>query len=356
MLSRFCKRQKKHFGIDIGSGSVKLAEVEARGEKLKLKVLTGAPLPYDIYRDGQIINRQALSDVLREVVAKAGLSTRCCVSAIEGQRVLNRFINFPVMSKAEVLEAIKWDAEKYMPYAPEDCYIDAVILAGEPDAREMKVLLVAADREDIDVHIEVLLKADLQPVAIDFGALALGRALLDSHTQENSVILDIGAGSTNMTFFKGEAIAFSRTFPFGGSRITRALQEELGLSWAEAEHIKLRQRNLLRSLPGETADVERVRDRMRADINDIKREIFRSLEYYRRQNQDAVLGRIVVTGGGSLLPGLKDMLLADMGLPQAMADLSGTVTYAPAFDKTFLQSVSPVFGTALGLALWEENP
>lgn len=356
MLSNLFKSRKKHFGIDIGSSSVKLVEVENRGEKPMLKVLNSAPLRQDVYRDGNIGDRQALSEVIRNVVIKSGISTPYCVSSVEGQHVFNRFINFPVMSKAEVLEAVKWDADKYIPYDPRDCYMDAVILVGEPTAREMKVLLVAVSKEVIDTHVEVLKKAELKPVAIDFAALAQGRALLGGHGQQNSIILDIGASSTKMTFFKGQAIAFSRTMPFGGSRISRILQEQMGLSWEEAEHYKLRQNELFVPREGETAEAAQVRNLVRLVINDIKREINRSLEYYQLQNEDDTLSQMVFTGGGSLLPGLQDMLLADLNLHPVESDLSKVVDYGPAFDKTFLQSASPVFSTALGLALWEENP
>ena len=355
MLNKLFRFQKKHFGIDIGTGSIKLVEIGGRGEKPLLKVLTSVPLRQDVYREGNLGSQQALSDVIRELVAKSGISTPYCVSCIEGQHVFNRFINFPVMPKAEVLEAVKWDAEKYIPYPPEDCYMDALILASEPGAREMKVLLLAAGKEVIEAHVEVLQKADLQPVAIDFGALALGRALLGQSTKQNSVILDIGASSSNMTFFKGPAIAFSRTIPFGGNRITRILQEQLGLHWEEAENYKVRQKDLFVPQKGETAEVERMRNVLRLSINDVKREINRSLEYYQQQNPDDALSQIMFTGGGSRLAGLPQILLADLDLQHIVADLAKTIDYGPIFDKTFLQSAAPVFGTALGLALWEGN-
>jgi len=355
MLNKLFKLRKKYFGIDIGTGGIKLVELEGRGENRKLKVLADVPLSQGLYREGQISDGPALSERIRELVAKSGISTTYCVSCMEGQHVLNRFINLPVMSKEEALEAIKWDAEKYMPYAPEDCYMDAVILDGMPGVQEMKVLLVAVGKEIIDAHAEVLQQAGLQPLAIDFGALALGRALLGRDTQRNSVILDIGAGSTKMSFFKGTAIAFSRTIPFGGNRITRLLQDELGLSWEEAETFKVRQTDLLAGPGGELAEMEKVRNLLRLAVSDVKREINRSLEYYQMQNREEALSQMVFTGGGSLLPGLKEMLLADLDLQPVVADLSRTVAYGPGFDKASLQSISPLFGTALGLALWEEK-
>lgn len=355
MLKKLCGCKKRHFGIDIGTGSIKLVEVGGRGGKPSLEVLASTALPQDMYQDGYKGNQQALSDAIRELAVKSGISTPYCVSSIEGQNVFNRFIRFPVMSKEEVLEAVKWDAEKYLPYAPEDCYMDAVILAGEPGAREMKVLLVATGREVVDVHVELLCKADLQPVAIDFGALALGRAVLDRQMQSHSVILDMGAGSSKMTFFKGPAITLSRTIPFGGNHITRVLQEERGLSWKEAEDFKIRQKELLIPLEGETEGLERARSLIHLIIKDLQREINRSLAYYQRQNQDDVLSEMIFTGGGSLLSGLPEMLLADLDLRHVTVDLTRNFDGGSVFDKRLLQSVSPLFGTALGLALWEEN-
>ncbi|HWR56798.1 MAG TPA: type IV pilus assembly protein PilM [Negativicutes bacterium] len=353
MLHKLFKMPKRHVGLDIGTGGIKLVELEGRTAKPRLKVWAGAPLPQGIYREGQIGDGRALSDRIRELVAKSGVSTTYCVSCMEGQHVFNRFINMPAMSKEEVLEAIKWDAEKYLPYAPEDCYLDAVILKGAPGVQEMKVLLVAAGRKIVDAHAAVLQQAGLQPVAIDFGALALGRALLDGSAQKNRVILDLGAGSTKMSFFKGAIIAFSHTIPFGGNHITRLLQDELGLSWEEAENYKARQTDLLAGRGEDLTEVENMRKLLRLAVGDVKREINRSLAYYQSRNREEPLSQMIFTGGGSLLPGLKEMLLADLDLQPVVADLSRTVAYGPGFAKTSLQSLSPLFGTALGLALWE---
>jgi type IV pilus assembly protein PilM len=355
MVNKLFNLQKKHFGIDIGTGNIKIVELESQREKPLLKVLTSALLPQNIYRDGNISNREALGDAIRELVRKSGISTPYCVSAIEGQHIFNRFINFPVMTKREVLEVIKWDAEKYIPYAPGDCYMDAVILHGEPGAREMKVLLVASGKEVIDAHVELLCKADLIPVAIDFGALALGRALLDQSIKHNSIILDIGASSTKIIFFKGQSLTFSRTMSFGGNWITHIIQEQLGVSWEEAESFKIRQKDLLFSRDDETGKGERVRNILTLAVNDLKREIHRSLEYYQIQNQDDGLSQIIFTGGGAMLRGLQEMLLTDLDLSHVSTDLSSRIDCGSVFDKTGLLSASPIFSTALGLALWGEN-
>lgn len=354
-LTRFFNPRRNHFGLDIGNGNIKIVEVQHQSDKPLLTVVSQAPMPVDIYRDGQILDQRALADKIREVVSKGGVSTPRCVFAVEGQHIVNRFLSFPAMTKAEVLEVVKWDAEKYIPYPLEACYLDVIILEPVSEAKDMCVLLVAATKEIIDTHVETLLKAELTPVGIDFGALALGRTFMGKESHHTTVILDIGASSTKMTFFRGSTMSFSRTMPFGGKRITKVIQDVLKISWDEAEAYKIGRTNLLQTDGLDSDNATAVRSVLQLSVKDLKREIQRSLEYYRTQNRGEVLENILFTGGGALLPGLSDALLTDLALHVLPADLTTVVEAGPAFDKKFLQCVSPLYGTALGLAVWEES-
>jgi type IV pilus assembly protein PilM len=347
-------KKKQYLGIDIGAGTVKIVELDTSAAGPSVQIMALAPVPQGVMQEGQIKNTDALSAIIREIVSKNGVSTQYCVSAVDGQQIFNRFLDFPVMTKEEVLEAVKWDAEKYIPYSPDACYIDAVILPNEAGAQTMKVLLIAAGKEIIDTHVEVLQKAELTPVAIDFGPLALGRVLLDKAMKGTTVVLDIGAGSAKMTFFKGQAIALSRTLPFDGNRITKLLQDELGLDWQEAETFKLRQHNLLGSTQVD-GKLQHFHTMTVFLLNDMKREINRSLEYFQMQHRDEDIENVVFTGGCSLMHGLRDALLADLGLGGKQADLTEILDSSPSYDKKYLQSVSPLFATAVGLALWEKS-
>src|SRR5690606_36698059 len=171
-----------------------------------------------------------------------------------------RVIEVPKMSDGELLDNMKMDADRYIPFPPSEVEMDFKALRelpSDPDSPNMEVLLAAAQREIIDLHVQVLQDAKLDPRAIDVEPLATARALthplttkttapgestpgangLEEEVDYNDVsaILNIGAGGTEISILRGDILVFTRTVPTGGNAMTQALVDTLGLAWSDAD-------------------------------------------------------------------------------------------------------------------------
>ena len=99
--------------------------------------------------------------------------------------------------------------------------------------------VVLGDKEYIKQLINICRKANLDIDGIIPITLAERNLILDKNElNDNVMIIDIGAGNTEIGIFEGGAFRYTNTIPLGGDNITRDIQMVLNISMEEAEKLK----------------------------------------------------------------------------------------------------------------------
>src|SRR5262249_24181880 len=114
------------------------------------------------------------------------------------------------------------------------------------------------------------------------------------------VALDIGADNSNLVITDGERIIWQRPIPLGGNHFTRALTNDLKLTFAKAEHLK---RNAAKS-----ADLKKILTSLKPVLNDFVGEVQRSLGFFTSTHRTAAVQYMVGLGSAFRLPGLQKYL------------------------------------------------
>ena len=192
-----------------------------------------------------------------------------------------------------------------------------------------------------------------------FEPLACADSVLRSDERDLGVCLaDIGAGSTEVAVFHQGAVAFTGVIPLGGDHFTSDLSVGLCTPVGEAEKLKKVYGNAIVTLvpEGNEVEVPSVGDRpsrllpqrLLAEILEPRaRELFEMLRDTLRQSGtfDICLAGVVLSGGGSRLPGLLD--IADSVLRKPIR-LSWPVPLA----KMPTELAEPEFATTLGMVYY----
>ncbi len=186
--------------------------------------------------------------------------------------------------------------------------------------------------------------------------LASADAVLSEDERELSVgIIDIGGGTSDVAFYKNSAVRHTMVFPVAGNHVTTDIAIGLRITKIEAERIKKRYGSAMRSLveseelievemmQGEDLQVVRLSDLVFI-IESRMRELFNLVnnEIHRHQLQKFMTNGIVLTGGGSLLTGARQLAeeIFDcpvrIGKPRVLFDLVETLQ-------------SPLYATGYGL-------
>src|SRR6185369_13778901 len=304
-------KKKSVAGLDVGSSSIKMVELEGKGDNLSLLNLGFENLPGDTIIDGQIMELNTVSDVIRNLCVNHGVNADNVVTGVSGHSVIIKNIVLPRMSREELEESIDWHAEEHIPYDLADVSLDYQVTAETSEATH--VLIAACKRERIDNIRQAIQLSGRQPVVIDVDTFALQNCYeANYHPMESDVVtlLNIGASTMNVNIVKGTRSLFTRDITVGGSQFTDVLQRNLGLSYQQAEAVK-------RGANVPNLEEKSIEPLMSNVTEVVANEIQKTFDFYRATSEDnrTVVQKILISGGGSKLQGLASELSARLELP-----------------------------------------
>lgn len=345
-------------GLDIGTSSVRAAEVSAKTEPPTLARFASVPLPRGAVSGGEIADADAVAAALRELVSKGRFSVKQTAIGIANQKVVVRQIDMAAMEEEELKGALQFQAQEYIPIPIEDAILDYQVLdefSAENGDRMQKVLLVAAQRDMVTTFVNVASDAGFDPAVVDLSPFADMRALASATpllgTRDGEALIDIGAGVTNIVVHEQGRPRFVRILPMGGDDISDALVSGLSIDWTEAESVKSRVGVSPEGGPMPLEGAAKIIEQRASAFID---EVRGSIDYYLTQTGTERITTVIITGGGSKLPGLHERLASGLHLPveegQPLTRVKiGKVSQTP--DE--LAGMSAVSAVAIGLALRE---
>jgi len=342
-------KKKSVAGLDVGSSSIKMVELEGKGDNLSLVNLGFENLPSDTIIDGQIMELNTVSDVIRNLCVNHGVNADNVVTGVSGHSVIIKNIVLPRMSREELEESIDWHAEEHIPYDLADVSLDYQVTAETSDATH--VLIAACKRERIDSMRQAIQLSGRQPVVIDVDTFALQNCYeANYHPSESDVVtlLNIGASTMNVNIVKGTRSLFTRDITVGGSQFTDVLQRSLGLSYQQAEAVK----RGAGAVPN--ADEKAIEPLISNVTEIVANEIQKTFDFYRATSEDnhTVVQKILISGGGSKLQGLAQELSARLELPVEVLNPFRNINVDNRkFDAGYISEIMPEMAVAVGLAI-----
>ena len=339
---------ERHVGLDIGSFAVRAAEVSRDAGTPVLHRFAQITLPPRSVVEGEILDREAVTTAIRELWAKGGFKTDRVVVGVSNREVKVRQAEVPALSPEEVRSALRYETQDVMPFADDESIVDFVVQSQfvRDGAEMLRVLVVAAPRARIDDAVAVAADAGLSVEAVDLTPFALVRALGSSaDPTAGEVIVSVGAGLTSVVVHTGGIPQLVRTTPGGGSAITEALSESLSIRYEEAEAIK-------RIGPTHTAEGGRVAALIETQLDTLVTEIAGSVDYFLAQTAETDVRRVVLTGAGSLVPGLRERIATAAHLQVLPADaLTNVALGKTRLTPEQLVAASTTLAGPIGLAL-----
>jgi type IV pilus assembly protein PilM len=324
------------------------------GGKPRLVRVAQVPTPAGAVASGEIRDPEQVSDAIRELWRSARFRSKDVMLGVGNQRVVVRDVSLPWLEDKEFRQSLPFQVQEFVPIPVDDAVLDYhVIEEFQQEGRRMlRLLLVAAQKFMIDQMIQSVEGAGLNPVGLDLVPFAilrsvatLGFADLQGEEGEEAVV-DVGADVTSVCVHAAGVPRFVRVLPAGGREITSAVAKLLNVPEEEAERLK---RGATSGVSAESVDQARqaIGSRAASFVDEIRS----SLDFYASQTPGARINRVLLTGGGSKLRGLMEML---------DERLSGTVGQGHPFhgltvdmqaDERLMGEVEPLLAVAVGLAI-----
>lgn len=336
---------KSTVALDVGSGLIKLVEVDhSKGDPVLSRVAI-TPVIADAIIEGEIMDPGVVSDAIRGLLKTAGIKAKKVVVAVGGRNVIIKKIQVDRMKESDATEVVRWEAQQHVPFDIEAVELDFQILDPEGEGLQMDVLLVAAKRDLVEDKIGLLSQAGLEARTIDVDSFALHNAFeLNYPEAMNGVtaLLNVGHEVTNVNILDSGVPLLNRDLSVGTRMFREDLQRERGMSAEDADQL-LQGYEL-------TSDLEPY-------VQNRGEEIAVGLEragaFLQTASRDGgSIQSVYCCGGGARIPGLTDVISRRVNLPVEVAtSIKKLDVKDGVFDTINADEVGPLLMLATGLAL-----
>lgn len=326
-------RDKFLYGLDIGSHSIKLVKLKALKEGLQLCAFYCEPT-----------GKNTLES-LNKIRELSGAGTANI--SISGPAVLLRYVNFPKMSESEMKHALKFEAQKHIPFSLSDVYLDGFILKEGLAENKMLILIAAAKKDLIQERARLLGNAGIRPNIIEADSISLVNAFSFNYGADDGLknktiaLINIGASLTNLNIIESGVPRLSRDIQIAGSALTQKLCDSLGMGFLQAEELKVNP---------DKEKIGAVSSAVEPALSNLASEIRTSFDYYESQNASSV-AKIYLSGGSSSLSGIKEALSGFLGIEAQEWDALKNLSLSAEVDAQKARALSGTLPVAIGLAL-----
>ncbi len=343
---------KKILGLDIGTSSIKIAELSSGRRGLSLSKFAMLPLNPGAVSGGEILEAQVIGQGIASLVSSIKSKSKNVSTGMWGTSVIVKKISMPRMDEKLVSEQIRWEAEQYIPFDVNEISLEHYILKKTASTIEsMDVLLVAAKQEYVFRYLELVESANLQCSILDVSGFALANCFEYNYGIQPGIValLNIGAGVANLVVLNEGELIFSRDIAVGGFNYTQDIHKSMGVSLQEAEALKI-SASVGQEVPDEVNAII-------ASTNDsVVDEIRNSFEFFAATSGGLAINRFYVSGGCIFIPKLVEALARATGLTYEVMDPFARISYdTKAFSADYIAQIKSISSVVLGLAMRKEN-
>lgn len=331
-------------GIDIGSSSIKVVELQDRKGVITLTTYGEVQLgPYAAREIGEVfsvspdIERQAVVDVLRESAVKATQGVFAIPLSVSFATVISLLAN----ADEDLDSRIRVEARKYIPIPLSEVTLDWAEIEKTTDVTKRNILLAAIQNKPLERFNSLLTSVKLYGTPTEIECFSTIRGA-DVAGKETVAVIDFGATTTKLYIVRKGLLQRMYRIPTGMVGVTTEIATQLNQTFGEAEVLK-------KTL---TTSDEKFSTVQKIYANHFRRalvEFSHVLTEYTELTGSPV-ETIVLSGSGVLLPEFPKLVEETIGLPVTVANPFNLVAY-PAFMEDPLKDIGPIFSTALGAAL-----
>ncbi|UCD85945.1 MAG: type IV pilus assembly protein PilM [Deltaproteobacteria bacterium] len=326
---------KTIIGLDIGSHSIKAARLQGSIRSFEIDAFYEKIIP----RESEYPSEEVIIDTLREMVSEGEMGGYTFITSLPGNRLFARIISLPFTDEKKIEQVVDFEVEGDLPFPLEELVVDYHIL--QKKEKESRILVSAVEKEFFKNYLSVLATAGIDPRIVDIDSLALfnlSQIITAGNDKEKCLsIIDFGASKTSICIFNNGQVFFVRTIPLAGDSITREVQKDFGLSFAQAEEIKLHNGELSQD------EKERLSMIIRKVVGQLLQEISQTFYHFGEMNIKRV-DEVFICGGTSNLLNLPEYLTEKLGIEvkklKVVKEIPNSLTRTSELDSISPQSIA----------------
>lgn len=317
-----------------------------RNNSLVLESFAQQDLEYDLTEETEWL--PVVMDAVRNVKGRVKGGDKATL-IVPGYQLLTKLINVPHVDESKRAQIIAFEAQQKIPFPLNEVVWDHQVIAD--DGVETEVVVIAVKSEVINGFCTDLRKQGITPLDIEAASILDYNAYKYCYPgdEEDTLLINIGARSSNLLFIN-ELGFFIRNITLGGNTLTQNLADSLGKNFVDAEQIKIAFFSGQTSMDQDDPSAQVLQTNAQNFQKKLSQEVTRSIVNYRRQRGAAAPKRILLTGRGSLLPGLAEQLEQSQRMPVHFFDPVASLEVGSNVDAVYLEEHQHVLSEVVGEA------
>lgn len=334
------------FAADISALSMKVVESKYKDDGFE--ILSFGEAKMNVNLDDSKQNLAMAAKAFNQLVVDSKIRARDVYLNVSESDVYTRVIQLPRLSEKELENAIKYEAEQYIPVPLTEVYLEYEILYSPPPElieAKMEILLIAANKKRVERLVAVAQMAGFTPLVVETSLISALRSVR-SQIRDNALLIDIGQVSTDIIILQNGQVRQTSSLKTGGVALTRAIAQNLSLSEQQAKAYKHSYGLDESQLEGKIALA------MKQPIEAIVAHIVKNINYMKSLNSQAVIDQLLVSGGTALMPNLSYYLVNKLNLEVNLAN-----PLQDCKNKNLPQALlsqAPRFCSVIGLSIREK--
>lgn len=347
-------KSRGSLGIDIGTSSIKIVEVEKRGNRFALsnygifEAKGSSPHTLKSNDDGILkLPDQEIIAGIKEVVRRAKMTAVDVNASMPSFSTFATVIEMPYISNEDLARAIPYEAKRYIPIPLDEVVLDWSIIGVSDSANSaerpsnIEVFLAAVPKEETVRYQKIIEEAGLKLKALELENSALIRALLGNDLSPTAIV-NIGGRSTSIIIVNRGYERVSHSYEVGGFEITASIARSLNVSLEKAEELKKK------------FGLKKDPDNLIAEsiiplVDTMVFEAVRTISSYEDLKKDQKIANIILVGGLSNMPGFLDYFKEKLGRNVSGGNPLSRFIYSEELNP-IVPELNSILAVAIGLA------
>jgi type IV pilus assembly protein PilM len=342
--------RKDHLvGLDIGSATIKAAEIQMTKKGNILKKFGMIPVVPGAIEDGRIMDMPEVADTIRTLFKSLKIREKKVAISTGGQSVVIKTINTAKVPEKDLQQTIVAEGEQYIPYDIDDVNIDYQIMGeSEFSSEQINVMLVAVKKDLVAEYMALTDMAGLTASIIDVDTFALQNiyeTLPGLDPEDLTLLLDVGASKTSLNILKNNISMIMQDNGSGTFQIIQEIAARFETDFLSAEQI-------LQAPVSEAPDPEIVAAIFQEAADVWCSEISDMVHAFLSNAREDRITNIVISGGGSYIQPFLERLETQLDARVSIIEpFAGLELDEKKFSAAYISQVGPLAPIALGLAL-----
>lgn len=344
---------KSTLGVDIGTVSIKISEIQKEGNKKPVLVNYGVleNMSY-LKRPNSAIQSSTLkldvkntSGALKMLLDKMKTKSSYAVASVPIFASFTSFLELPQMTPEETRKAMSFQIQQNIPLPVSEVSVDWMKIGEREDESgfvKQQMLVIAIPNGEVAKYRAIFKSVGISIAAIELESLSVTRSLAGGDPVP-TLLIDIGGFVTNVSVAHGGLLRAARAVDYAGQYLTHSIATSLSIDHKRAEDLK-RQKGIIKDPTNAELSTLTLPllDVILGEAEQVKNEY--------ESRSASKIERAILCGGGSNLLGIKEYAENRFSLPTVVGNPFHRVEYPPKIEP-MVRELGPELAVAVGLGI-----